>query len=575
MRKFYVLLVATLFTTTSFAQAPTTGLAAQIPLKGQLAQLPSNARKTAFQLPDAANQTAAARVKKANGDLPLITEQPEGTLHANYYGSQTSLVQFWGMVYQDLMDGEAKNFVVSDDGSVYLQSALSAYASTAWIKGTRAEGDTIVFNFPQKYVGGTGVDEDGNPTDEDESFYLWRMVLTDAGNSLKIDDNSQTLKYVLRGDSLFRVETFDKDGVALGLCMADNQWMGYADLDCSWTKNTDAIVDDVPDGSMPEKYQFDFYNSDGQPDARLVNVIVHHDNMFINRLTDDISEGWVKGHIEGDKVVFRGKTYMGIDTNLNYHAYFSPVEYQDVEDPETGEVEQQLVFTDELALSYDPDAKTLESDGMVVVNAGKHQVATIAEFDGISIKPWTEVAGAPKDPEIIDFMNYDDGYGYGAMQIYLEHTSTDDILLTPEKLFFNLYFDGKPYTFTPEEYAGVEQSTTDMPVNFTNGDNLTSFGASRVLYFYESGFKTVAVQEVYKDGGKVYGSNYVNYTIDEDGNLVDGVKGASLVADEADVKSVSYTDLSGRSVAQPTAGIYLKTIKYADGTQKTVKFVKR
>ena len=41
------------------------------------------------------------------------------------------------------------------------------------------------------------------------------------------------------------------------------------------------------------------------------------------------------------------------------------------------------------------------------------------------------------------------------------------------------------------------------------------------------------------------------------------------------VKSVEYTDLSGRTISQPQHGIYLKTVKFADGSQKTVKYLKR
>lgn len=41
-----------------------------------------------------------------------------------------------------------------------------------------------------------------------------------------------------------------------------------------------------------------------------------------------------------------------------------------------------------------------------------------------------------------------------------------------------------------------------------------------------------------------------------------------------DVKSVSYTDLAGRRISKPAHGIFLKTVKYADGSQKTVKYVR-
>ena len=80
------------------------------------------------------------------------------------------------------------------------------------------------------------------------------------------------------------------------------------------------------------------------------------------------------------------------------------------------------------------------------------------------------------------------------------------------------------------------------------------------------------MQEIYKDGDKTYKSNLVSYKVDEKGNLT-GINN-DIIAGSTDVKSVSYTDLAGRRISKPAHGIYLKTVKYADGSQKTVKYVR-
>ena len=114
---------------------------------------------------------------------------------------------------------------------------------------------------------------------------------------------------------------------------------------------------------------------------------------------------------------------------------------------------------------------------------------------------------------------------------------------------------------------------TDVPVNYTdNFDIMKKDGMVRTVYFYLQGMTTVGVQEIYKDGDTTYKSNLVSYKVDEEGNLT-GIS-RDITTGSDDVKSVSYTDLAGRRISKPAHGIFLKTVKYADGSQKTVKYVR-
>ena len=115
---------------------------------------------------------------------------------------------------------------------------------------------------------------------------------------------------------------------------------------------------------------------------------------------------------------------------------------------------------------------------------------------------------------------------------------------------------------------------TDVPMNFTDYNDFMVSGQMHTVYFFLQGITSVGVQEVYKDGDKAYKSNLMSYTVNEDGTLT-GIDRNIVNKGEANVKSVSYTDLSGRTISQPQHGIYLKTVKFADGSQKTMKYLKR
>lgn len=220
---------------------------------------------------------------------------------------------------------------------------------------------------------------------------------------------------------------------------------------------------------------------------------------------------------------------------------------------------------------YDTAAKTLKAEGTFGVNIGKNSVETVAKYMQPSLKPWTEVAAAPQDPEVLDFYAYDAAYGYGGMQMWLENTSEDGVLFDTSKLYYNIYFDGKLYTFKPGLYAGLEEEMTDVPYNYADKYDFVASGCTHTIYFYDPQEKTVGVQLLYKDGDNVYKSNLVTYVIGADGAL--SVNRTSLGNGNVERNKV-YTDICGRRVDSPSRGIFLETTEFADGSQRTVKVVR-
>ena len=82
-----------------------------------------------------------------------------------------------------------------------------------------------------------------------------------------------------------------------------------------------------------------------------------------------------------------------------------------------------------------------------------------------------------------------------------------------------------------------------------------------------TGFDTIGVQSVYKYNGTETRSEIV--TIDRIPMAVDAVDA------DRNITNVKYYDLTGREVAEPASGIFLKRVTFDDGSVTTSKKVIR
>ncbi len=574
MKKIYTAIAAVMMASaaspqivrSTVAEGPFAGLLS----KGKAQKEMPNGKLMNFSKPGKNN--GARKVLRSNSelaDLKLIKDQPEGTLHDNWYGESEGYLVYWGYVYSSTYDGDIARFVTNDKGEVYLQNAMSTLLTDTWIKGEKAEGDTIQFSFPQKYYEAALTDDFGEETGETAAYYLYRMNLDEENEELKIDETSQTIKYVLRNDSLIRVDNLDND-VYLGIVNDEGYWVGYADYYQAWSKMDDELST-PPVSAEKQRYQIDYLNDEEIESSSLVNVAFDGDDIYLGGLTDSAPDNWVKGKISDGKAVFKGKTYMGPDKTNGVHTFFGGIGTKSVWDEEYEEYVDSSYVEDEYAFDYDETAKTLKADGTFGVLIGKNSDETLVKYMQPSMKPWTEIAGAPQDPEVLQFFAYDETYGYGGIQMWLENTSADGVLFDTSKLYYNLYFDGKPYTFKPSMYEGLDEEMTDVPYNYADIYDFVASGCTHTVYFYEGQEKTIGVQLIYKDGDNVYKSNLMTYVIGDDGTL--GID--KLSSDEGKaVGEKYYMDILGRRAEAPSKGVYLETTKYTDGSQRTVKVVK-
>lgn len=568
MKKYYFAFAAAMLAATSFAQSPKDGQKLfsgnSLSLNGQKeVVMPKNAQSNIVfkDINNPESKTVLPLFKKAAAkvDFPttLITETPEGTLYKDMWRSFYGYYVYWFWAVLAEEDALGGDLVEGADGSFYIKNPFGGYATNTWIKGEKGEGDTINVQLPQAIY------------DYGEGVYLYAMNMKDStyydedGNlsSTFVPAESQVVKYVWHDKTLTKTD----DTHLIGMVDVDGGWYGYGDYTSVWTEQTDPKSTPADTtGTQPYTMQYG-------GDFQFVDVKFDGSDVYVKGVSSTQPDAWIKGTIKGDSAYF-DMQYFGVDPEYNYHTYFIPAIPVQVYDEEYEEYYDSYEIKDgALAFAYDAEAKTLATDGLFLINGGKSRVYYISAIDSAVFAPYTEVAAIPADPTITDFMAYDEEYGYGGVAFDAPKVGTKGEVLNPANMYYNMYFDDELFTLFSDEYPGIEDEMTDIPYDFYDYVNydISCSGTSHTFYFYTTGFDRIGVQMFYTGGGETNSSNIVYYDV-----TATGIKSAVKSGDNA-VKTVTYTDLGGRTVKNPTSGLYLKTMTFADGTVKTVKVVKK
>lgn len=496
---------------------------------------------------------------------PIIDAQPEGKLHANLYFSGESFVDMMGYEAQLPFDGIWGKIVEAPDNkTIYINNPIGAYYSDAWIKGERTTGDTIEVKLPQQFV---HEEYDGMSTDA----WLYKLVPVkveqdgETYTTFKPDSTSQTVKYVWRNDSIVLVNT-TQDSKLLGMCTEAGEWYGYGDYIQQYT-----VFDQQPvapkDETKATQMSITYYDS-GQRYGRVKKAVREGNDIYIAGLNKNISSGWAKGTISGNKATFSGHQYMGLDTVTASYAFFEPVSHNMVWDSEIGDSIESLTLADAITFDYDADKGTLSTDSTFVANQGYKMFNQVFTYDGATIEPWTEKAATPLavDASTMSYMPFSEEYGYGLLAFAPSEFDADGYILDANKLYYSIYLDDDVLTIDPDDYTLFPYETTEIPFTYSDMLDFVNYAGMWQVYTFVTGIDRIGVQMIYKGGGEVRKSaiTYISAT-DEDPSAV------SNVAQTGKVAGVTYTDLSGRRVSRPGKGLFIQTTRLADGTITTSK----
>lgn len=578
MKKMYMTLVAAMIATTSFSQ--------QLPVAGKLNVKPSKefSSLTKEQLEQRKSKTvwapenfgAQASRKAPAKTYPaiqgeLITEQPAGTLKHNLYGKHNGYYYFWGYVFDVAYDGVAEDVVFGDDGSVYIKNPISTIPSDAWLKGTKTVGDTIEVALPQPVY-----HQDEGDGYEELTAYATKMNMEfdeEYQSYWPVADSiSPNVKFVYKNDTLRLVS----DGsILLALCDETGAWYGYGDYYKSYNEVKETPLS-VPAtvASEAQTYMLTYVTDDSdaedvQKDITLVKVAQSGNDVYISDLYDDDDNVWIKGTISGPKMTVQGHQYLGVPNGLRYHMYGSVYDSESVYDDYYEQYVDSLFFVDEMSFTYAATSGTFTGENLYLgLNAGVSADNIAVSYKQPVLAPYVEKPGKPATPTFNAYFPYFDYYGYNIIQFKLTTVSEDGNYLDPSKIYYNVYLDGEKYTFYADEYEYLEDDMTDVPYSFTDSYDIYASGKIREVSFYSTGYDKIGVVEVFvADDGTKYESDMMVYDI-----AAAGIEGTSM-KEEANVTSVSYTDISGRQVSKPQHGFYIKTVKHADGTTTNKKML--
>ena len=213
-----------------------------------------------------------------------------------------------------------------------------------------------------------------------------------------------------------------------------------------------------------------------------------------------------------------------------------------------------------------------DEDVVLITNVAKDRVWYVDAFFNFNLSRPTDWSGTPKDPYNLLYVSAMDVFGYNAYRAVIPAVSTEGNLLDSNDLYYVVYIDGEPWTFDPQEYD-IESPIEEVPWNLdTNNLWYAVEVGMRAMHcgkIFVEGFDTFGVQSVYKHEGVETRSNILTLDV-ATGEFVDP-SAVEAVAYDKKVSDVKYFDLSGREVANPAAGIFVKRVTFEDGTVSTVK----
>ena len=536
MRKFYTLIAMMFATATAMATTATT-----LPLDGGQ----KVTAKEGIALPPVSD---------------IISTQPEGTLYKNMSRSCNGFDYGIERKY----DSYAGDIVVSADGKkLYMKNPMLCF-STGWIVGDLDAEGNVEFKFPQVIYNQT---QDASGAAYELTGYAWKMINDTENKKFMLDEASQTVKFKWADNKLTQVNPDD----VIGMGNESGTWMGYATWENQFSVITATPVQ--PAASLKATtYTMTYVDpvsdnaSEGeQTGTSEVSVIFDGSDVYLGKFYTNC---WIKGTLAGNKITFPARQYLGMESlgeNINLHEYM--LAFTMSEDQTTSTLADNLVF------DYNAETGDMSTEQTFMVNVGTSSYLPLAGFERPKLKNSGFVAAKPAAPMIFN-LEYNPSQNITAVAYANSNLSEDGKEMNKKNIFYNIYLDGELQTFTPSVYNYLKADMTDIPYQFYDIDHKQNSGAVgydfmiyqdlQFVYFYKE-FNKIGIKAVYVDGDTRIESDITE-------RFTSGIDNAR--SEGKTVESITYTDMSGRRVAEPEKGIFVQTIKYTDGEVKAVKVVK-
>lgn len=511
---------------------------------------------------DESVETPATRA----GEIPGPWE-PEGERVVYVRSSHAIAPIFTYLIETETTSGWADGYF-AEDGSVYVSRAINNILGTYYIKGTLGEDGIVTFEFPQHM----GTLSNGMPLD----FYLFTVDGYEDGFVTGCSLNeSQTYRMYLSEDrSLQPVE--EDEYVVIGWAV-DGEFGGYGDYGYLFEPQTDEAVT-PPEGleTVTAAWQV------GDNGNYIKIGYGEGDDVWVQGIFNTIPEGWIKGKVTPGGMKFDSMQLMGIyDPGsvqpMWYYAYcVNVIPDADPENPDICYVD----ILPEFELVKDSDgvyeAASCLTSG-VKLEVGARLTSLIFFYNNYPASLiFSDKLGkpaVPRAPESAEYQIFDMGPDAPALtyiRYNIPQTDVDGTLMNPDCLFYEVMVDGEPYTFMPDQFAGVPEaglSLVPYRYNLPGGEIVSAWSERSSIHelLYKVPVESIGVRSVYIVDGVRNESDIM--TVD-----ISGVEETEI---DRQVVDVRYYDLSGVEVSADARGILLRKVSYADGSTRVFKTVRR
>lgn len=500
---------------------------------------------------------------RLNSEHDFISYVEGNRVNMTVYGSGFYL--FWGLFLETYIDQYNPSHVVyGENNEVYIYDIIPYTGLGTYTKGT-LDGNKVTIELPQTLYFDTEYQEGYNLTML--HYYEWEDV-DEEGNPVTWatyveDENPGSITFEIGEDGTWNTTVLDADSgeKVLGITTwSDGEWTGYGVVDLRIEPFNDKLVEVPEDIEVAENYWSVILDDSGWT----ANFVQDNDTLYLQGLSAEMPEAWLMATVSHDgvdpTVSFAQNQYLGV-YDRSYYAYLKFASYKEGDltlKPEDYEYE----------FIWDVESKTMkpkDPDVYFLFNTSKNEVGYIEKFKDPHLLHQDSFEGTPADPYDLVFedLRGDDGEGFFSLDFNVPTLSTEGGLLLSEDLYYQVYVDGEPWTFNAEEY-GIPETLTEVPWNFGANHIFIYFGTWRSVDFFEEGMSTVGVQSIYKYDGKETRSNIVTIKVDSSVNDIDS---------EKEVGKIKYYDLTGREIAHPADGLYVKQTTYSDGTVRSTKVI--
>jgi hypothetical protein len=439
------------------------------------------------------NQTVVPRTTHRAG---IIYNQPEGTLKTYTRSGSAYFSTMFGLGGGNFTDAVA-DVVFTKEGKVYFKNLVSQAGLNTWVEGT-VQGSTIKITFPQQ-VGTT-----------DYGYGFLAVKLTIKNNwYVPASDQVVTLNYDAATGEISSSGDLNTGAEAIGLIYDDDySWTNYADYNITFSAVKDALAS-APAGLQTSVYSLQSKTYEGS----IVQVGFDGNDVYVQGLDPNLPENWVKGTIQGNKVVFKNGQYVGADHKAGYHQYLLSAVGEEVYDEEYDETYTSYSLTDnDIVFNYDASTKSLTNSSTFLINSGKTVVNYLSVFEEAAIVPFAEVAATPAAPVINAISEegweyYKQDYGWGYLDFDVKTQDVNGNYILPEKLSYAVWTrvngEEKQLVTSWLDYAKQPTATmTEFPYGYTDSWDVYNTGVNNNFFYHVIGPEAFGVQAIYRGAGE-------------------------------------------------------------------------